>query len=421
MASSGTQNLTPQSLITEDHVTKALNSDKGSDAVLESWKVVDFTKPGDNYASIVTSVEVKYQMNEQECEVTYVIKLNSLRNLGGLSALTPMNFAKEGGFYGEVVPALNEILVSAGQHPLRFPKCFLASLEDGKEQLYFEDLRAMDFKMYDRRKGLSKDHTTLVMAELARLHSASYLLMTKLSEGETVGSKYEFLCKDFFEMAPNAKEMFLPMFEHQVNTGVMMLEKVGGYETVIRWLNSLKPEAETLFTTYMKSVKFNSICHGDCWNNNILFRYDDEGHPIDVMLLDLQMCREASIASDLNYFLYSSVSGDVRVPNIDQIMSVYHKSYKQVLEAAGLPMYFDEKELMEEFRAKNKIGALSSIGFVPIILLEPEEAPELADSDWETLVQEWRAIALDKLKTNPLCQPRFLSVFDELMETGLIS
>ncbi|XP_068230082.1 uncharacterized protein [Palaemon carinicauda] len=421
MTSSGTPNVTSQSLITEDHVRKALNSDKGSDAILDSWKVVDFTKPGDNYACIVTSVEVKYQKDKQDCEVTYVVKLNSLRKFEGLEDFTPIIFDKEGRFYKEVLPALNEELLSVGQHPLRLPKCFLVSLENGKEQLYFEDLRAMDFKMNDRRKGLSKDHTVLIMNELARLHSASYLLMSKFDKGETVGTKYEFLTKEMFDMNPASKELFQPMFEQQIDTGVMMLEKIGGYETSIRWLKTLKPEIDMLFTTYMKSEKFNSICHGDCWNNNFLFRYDDEGHPIDVMLLDLQMCREASIASDLNYFLYSSVSGDVRVPNIDHIMSVYHKSYKQVLEAAGLPMFFDEKELMEEFRAKNKLGVFFSMGFIPILLMEPEEVPDMNETDMETILREWRAMAMEKLNTNPLCKPRFLSVFDELMETGLIS
>ncbi|XP_068230086.1 uncharacterized protein [Palaemon carinicauda] len=421
MASTEKQPITPQSLITEEHVKEVLKCDKGSDAVLESWKVVDFTKPGDNYACVVTSVEVKYLKDNQESQVTYVVKLNGLRNLEGFPDLTIVMFDKEGKFYQEILPALNEALISAGQEPLRLPKCFHVFLEDKKEQIYFEDLRARDFKMFDRRKGMDKDHVDLVMKEIARMHSASYLLMSKFEEGETATTKYKFLEKDWLTFLPDGKDLFLPMFQAEVDTGVMMLEKVGGYETAIDWMKSFRSEVKDVLGGQMCSKKFNSICHGDCWNNNILFRYNEEGRPIEVMLVDLQLCREASLATDLNYFLFTSLTGDVRKPHFDYFMSLYHSSYKEVLEGGNLPMYFTQEELVQEFRDKNKYGLLFAFMILPALLMEPSEVPEMTDKDMNTLAEEFRAIALDKLNTNPLCKPRFLSIFDELMETGLIS
>ncbi|XP_068230088.1 uncharacterized protein [Palaemon carinicauda] len=422
MASSQANSISPQSLITEDHVKKVLETDKGSDAHLKSWKVVDFTTPGDNYGSVVTCVEVLFSKdNEDDCEVTYVVKLNPLKKIEGFPDLIPYYFSKEGKFYEEIVPALNERLISSGQKPLGFPKCFLVSLEDGKEQIYLEDLRARDFKMFDRRKGLDEDHVALVLAEVARLHAASYLLKKRVLNGAPAAEKYEFLSRDLLNFCPNGKEVFVPLFHSNIDTGIMMLEKVGGYETAINWLKSFKPEVETVLSTLMQSETFNTICHGDCWNNNILFRYDSEGRPIEVMLIDLQACREASLACDLNYFLYTSVTGDVRRPNIDHFLSIYHSTYKAVLESDGIPMYFNEEELLEEFRGKNKVGLIFALSVIPALLMEPSEIPGMEDKDIETLMQEMRMIALDKLKTNPLCKPRYLSLFDEFMETGLIS
>ncbi|XP_064121415.1 uncharacterized protein LOC135225818 isoform X6 [Macrobrachium nipponense] len=412
----------PKSIITEDHVKKALIADKGIQAVLKCWKVADFTKRGDNYACEVTSVEVKYSLNDkEECEVTYVVKLNPHRNFGDFQEVAPFFFEKEGKFYEELVPALNEALMSAGQKPLPFAKCFLVSLEEGKEQLYFEDLRARGFKMFDRRKGMDKYHVALVISELARLHGASYLLTKKVLKGESAGGRYEFITKDLLDFTPNTKELFLSWIERGVDTGVMMLDRIGGYESASAWLKSMKSEVENVLSSGIQSTRFNSICHGDCWNNNLLFRYNAEGRPMEVMLLDLQLCREASVASDLNYLLCTSVNGDVRKPNLRHFLSLYHSTYKEVLEGGDMPMHFTIEELVEEYRDKNKFGLLFALVIIPMMLTEPEEVPEMSDTDIETLMNDFRAIALDKLKTNPLFKPRFLSIFDEFMETGLIA
>ncbi|XP_068230087.1 uncharacterized protein [Palaemon carinicauda] len=421
MASTEKQPITSHSLITDEHVKEALKCDKGSDAVLESWKVVDFTKPGDNYVCVVTSVEVKYLKDNQECQVTYVVKLNGFRNLEGFPDVTKVLFEKEGKFYQEILPALNEALISAGQEPLRLPKCFHVFLEDKKEQMYFEDLRARDFIMLDRRYGMDKDHVDLVIKEMARIHSASYVLMSKFEEGETAKTKYKILERDWLSFVPGNTDSHMPMFLKALGTAIMMLEKVGGYETAIEWMNSLKSEVKDVFGVQMRSKKFNSICHGDCWNNNILFRYNEEGHPIEVMLVDLQMCREASLATELNYFLFTSLTGDTRKPHFDYFMSVYHSSYKEVLEGGNLPMYFTQEELVQEFRDKNKYGFLSAIEVIPSLLIEPEDVPEMSGTDLDTFMEEVRRTTLETLDTNPLFKPRFLAVFNELMEAGLIS
>ncbi|XP_068230085.1 uncharacterized protein [Palaemon carinicauda] len=412
----------PQDLITEEHIKEVLKADKGSDALLRSWKVVDFTKPGDNYVCVVTSVEVTYSLcNKEKCRINYVVKLSAHKVIEGFPDLTSIFFTKESKFYQEIVPALNGELVLAGQEILHIPKCLYISLENGKEQIYFEDLRARDFKMFDRRKGMDKDHIDLVMAELARLHSASYLLMNKYHEGKTAATEYEFLAKDWLTFTPTAKKVFLPMFQSNIDNGVKMLEKMGGYETAIGWMKSLKDEVEDVVTVQMQSKRFNSICHGDFWNNNTLFRYNDEGQPTDVMLLDLQLCREASLATDLNYFFYTSVTGDIRRPNIDHFLSTYHSSYKKVVEGGNLPMHFNKEELLQEFRDKNKVGLMFAMMVLPAVLMEPEEVSDFADRDVAELMRDFRERMLDKPDSNSLFKPRFLSMFDEFMETGLIS
>ncbi|XP_066937084.1 uncharacterized protein [Macrobrachium rosenbergii] len=420
MESTKEQAVIPQSLITEGYVREALKADKGSEALLKSWKVVDFTKRGDNYACAVTSVEVKYTESGVEHEVSYIVKLNSCRAGQGVPDFSPVIFSKEGRFYQEVVPVLNEMLISAGQEALRVPKCFFVSLESGKEQLYLEDLRARDFKMFDRRKGMDYDHASLVLSELARLHSASYLLLKKLKEGESLSTKFDFISDEYL-FSSDLATVYETFMKTNVDTGIKMLETIGGYESSIEWLRNFKEEVPEICSVGTQSKKYTSICHGDCWNNNVLFRYNDEGRPVELMLVDLQIGREASFAYDLNYFLYTSLTGDVRGPNIENFLTIYFSSYKEVLKGADMPMYFDKEELVKEFRSKNKLGLLFSMGIIPALLAEPEEAPEFIDQDIEKFMLEMKRVAFSLLKTNPLCKPRFLSIFDEFLESGLIS
>ncbi|XP_066990861.1 uncharacterized protein [Macrobrachium rosenbergii] len=412
----------PRSLITEDNVRKVLKVDKGSEALLKSWKVVDFTKSGDNFACLVTSVEVTYSTRDEgNCEASYVVKLNPNRKSGNFREAEPFLFEKEGKFYEELVPALNGALASARQEPLRFPKCFLVSLEEEKEHLYFEDLRVRGFRMFDKKKGLDKSHVTLVISELARLHGASYLLKQKFLEGRAVTSKYEFLSKDFLTCSPNCTEIFVSWVQRAIDTGVTFLETVSGYETATAWVKSIRSKVGFFLSEYLQSKKFNSVCHGDCWNNNMLFRYNSEGLPVEVAFVDLQFSREASIASDLNYFLQTSVTGDVRRPNIDNFMSIYHSAYKEVLEGRNMPMPFTKEEILEEFKDKSVFGLLFAMVIIPLLLIEPEEGLQVSDTCFETRMREIRVLSVAKLKTNLPHKSRFLAVFDELMEIGLIS
>lgn len=275
--------------------------------------------------------------------------------------------------------------------------------------------------MFDRKKGMDKDHATFVLKELARLHAASYLLQTKSPE-EALEFKYDFLLKDWLSFTENSKEIMIPMIKSSLTNSADMLKKIGGYDRTISWVESLKPKLEDILTTGMQSERFGRVCHGDCWNNNILFRYNDEGQPIEVMLLDLQICRKASLATDLNYFFFTSLTGSVRSPNLTNFLSIYRSSYKDVMEAGGFDMHFNEDELLKEFRDKNVLGAIFGMLILPIVLMESDKVPDMSSKNMnvEKITNEFKTTAMEMLHTNPMMKPRFLAIFDDLMEAGII-
>lgn len=156
-------------------------------------------------------------------------------------------------------------------------------------------------------------------------------------------------------------------------------------------------------------------------------RYDEDGVPVEVMLIDLQVCRRESFAVDLNYFLYTSLTGDVRKPNLDALLETYRGHFNGVVEAggAGGEGRLSEVEVVQEFRRLNILGAIFNMMIIGALLMEPEDVPEFVASgdgadDLERVLADFRAKSLEMVDTNPLMRPRFLSVFDELTEAGLI-
>lgn len=65
--------------------------------------------------------------------------------------------------------------------------------------------------------------------------------------------------------------------------------------------------------------------HGDIWLNNMMYKFDADGNPLDVSMIDFQVNFWASPANDIMYFLLSSVADDIKVDLFDELVEFYHK------------------------------------------------------------------------------------------------
>lgn len=151
-----------------------------------------------------------------------------------------------------------------------------------------------------------------------------------------------------------------------------------------------------------------------------VLRYNDDGEPAEVMFVDIQCNRLCSPATDLNYLLYTSLNRDVRRLHLDTFLDAYYDTFTSVMEAAGMDMIFTRSEIMQEFRDKNIIGVLFAMTYLPFMLTESEDSPELDIADMDAFLNEVREKGLKSIVTNPLVKPRFLEIFNEMMEIGLI-
>jgi len=415
-------NLKAVAIINDEAVQAALTADQGKDAKLDSWKNVPFTKKGDNYASFVTGIHVNYTKGTQKGETTYVVKINPCRPLMSdeFPDFTPMVFEKEGKFYLDLLPELNLIMKQSGQKQLPFPKCYYAQYAKDKQLIIFEDLRVKGFKMTSRQLGMDLQHAILVMQGLGRLHASSIIIQQTKSIDD-LKQQYPWLFDELW-----AGKLLEVMVTPMIETSKQMLSKVGGHEKAINWLeNKVVPNIVDIFAQNLSiDSKFSVICHGDCWNNNILFRYNESGLPVEVMLLDIQINKVASLATDLNHFMFASLTGSVRKPNVERLLTDYYASFSSVIEGCNQVVPFTKDEIVKEYKSKNAHGLIFGNIIVPAIVMEGEDMPDMENitpENFEQFNQDWQKLVLENLDTNPLCKPRFVSMFDEMLEEGLFS
>ncbi|XP_069175571.1 uncharacterized protein [Procambarus clarkii] len=375
----------PQYNIREDHVKEALKADKGSEAVLNFWQIKDLAEKGDNFSSSVTSVKVRFSLMGETSKVSYVVKICPPRSKMAQVAEFPLKMMKkENEFFQEILPKLNSELTSLGHHNLRMPKWFYTSLEENREMIFLEDLRDLGFEVFkDCKVGLDEAHTKLVLQELARLHAASLLLKAKMQilheepdSEKGLALAFKYINEDWTTLKEDEEAEQNSKCSVSLVEAEAFLAKDGGCEVARRWLDMHKNKPLDLVKSFLvRQTKFDVICHGDCWVNNLQFRYNKDGEPVEVMLLDLQLNRLASPATDINYLLYTSLHGDNRKTNWRNYLSSYYNTFRGVMESGGLGMLFTLEELHQEYRSKMEYGMLYGSMTVALLMRESPSSP----------------------------------------------
>uniref|UniRef100_A0A182TY10 CHK domain-containing protein n=1 Tax=Anopheles melas TaxID=34690 RepID=A0A182TY10_9DIPT len=151
------------------------------------------------------------------------------------------------------------------------PHCYLAR----DDLIVLEDLRVRSFTMPDRQAGLGPQQLEAVLAELARFHAVSLAYQRRhpaefrqltgaLQEGIFSQANEEWYRRYYDVLTRNAIQMVRQTVPEK-RDHLAKLEAFLG--------NCFGHLVELVNRTSELSV----ICHGDCWTNNILFRYDDAG------------------------------------------------------------------------------------------------------------------------------------------------
>ena len=125
---------------------------------------------------------------------------------------------------------------------------------------------------------------------------------------------------------------------------------------------------------------------------------------------------------DLNYMMYTSMNGDTRQENIADLLDAYYDNYARILASDNKHMNFTLPMLKKEFSVRNLYGLLTASAVIPIVLIESEDVPDIAElieEEKNDAMAEHKEKTMNLVQKNPLLTSRFLSMFDEMRQTGL--
>lgn len=176
------------------------------------------------------------------------------------------SYHREYVFYEVVVPKILEIQrkfdVIEGLK-IKFLNCVLASIEHDKETIVLYTVN--DFRILDRFHKMDFAHASLVVKNLAKLHALSFALQKhNPDEFETIQN----LCAKDIQYADvgSIPTCLISYFKSSVNV-------ISNPEIKAKLIDVTPNILQLLSKCSAPVPNYSTICHGDCWNNNILFKY----------------------------------------------------------------------------------------------------------------------------------------------------
>ncbi|XP_054726573.1 uncharacterized protein LOC129236297 [Anastrepha obliqua] len=285
-------------------------------------------------------------------------------------------FPKEEKVYHSILPKFEELYRQVGKDVKFAPSAYQFDRDIGVDYVLLDDLRPRGYKNANRIKGLDLEHTKYVLLKMAEFHAASACYVehfgtfpAEFTVGIYTKSNKELL-KEF-----NASGAFLAQLKKWSN-GQAYYEKLADIDTYL--------VDRLLQDQVYNPSEFNVLNHGDCWVNNILFKYNAFGEIKDTRFIDFQVGKYGSPANDLYYFILSSTAADIRISQFDYLVRYY---FDNLVENLKLLQYHRPLPKLRNLHAallRNGLAAYLVVSKVlPVVLLEKSgnEGKENASQD----------------------------------------
>lgn len=232
---------------------------------------------GDNFLGVMTSVTISGARNNNgslaDDKLHLLCKLAPENPTRRKEFQSVVVFEREALMYNKILPLLTEFQREKGLSVTEgfnaYPKCYVAIADEANDQfvVIMEDLRPKGFTMWPKQQPSTVKQMFCVMEQLGKLHGVSFALKDQQPEVYNRLKDVKDLIRNFFKNEGMLHIMNVSMDraiasltnpEHQK---IMEEMKANGVQIHFDCLDDGVCEP------------FGAITHGDCWNNNILYRY----------------------------------------------------------------------------------------------------------------------------------------------------
>ncbi|KAF7271826.1 hypothetical protein GWI33_015306 [Rhynchophorus ferrugineus] len=353
-------------------------------------KVYGADEKAEHYGSDIAFVDITAEnFDGDKREYSLVIKYGQM--MKALRDKLPIRdgFEREIDIYTKVVPAFHRFQQEKNLPVFNsIPKCFLSKFTATEEVIILENLKRAGFSIHKRQIPMDLNHMKFVLRAYAEWHALSFAFKhQKKDEFDSITHTWinnpmkDFVCsgpgklinvgqKNVYNILRNLNEIDL-LNEYRSKTGDKDFVAI-----LVDLLNNDEPQSV--------------ILHGDCWNSNFLFKYEDDDTEHEnctkVALLDFQMSSINSPVFDLSQFIYSCTSEE-GLSQFDLMLDFYYDHFANYLLELGTdPSVFTRSDLTAHWKKYAIYGALLCPMILMFVLVDKNNTPEFDKDNYQDVL-----------------------------------
>ncbi|KAM7355803.1 uncharacterized protein ACRADG_001753 [Cochliomyia hominivorax] len=260
------------------------------------------------------------------------------------------------------------------------PQIFYANLDLEDEFIIFEDLTLSDYQQNSRTNMPSYDLVCATFRSIAKMHAMSFVLQYR--KPDVFQNLINEMSDNLFteDMEPLTVEFGKKYIRR---TRVMLEQEMKSSSR--KQIEALKRLEENFKEICLRCVDgkatapYAVICHGDFWNNNILYKYDAHHQATSAKLIDFQLSRYASPILDLVHYLYACTERDLRNKHFMEFMDIYHQTLTDHIHYYGhnIEDIYPKSIFLQHLKDFGIYGFCMAAFSIPFFISKSSELPDL--------------------------------------------
>lgn len=251
--------------INQDYVREIIEN-VAKDNDITNWHITEqkFESLSQNYFGVLIPIVLTGEVNGKELSLYLVVKFAPTDERFRVSGALTLFFATEIFVYSKLLRKYKE-LQNVFPASLRYVtrKCYFFREEYCKEVIVMKNLCVEGYKPFTEAMFLDLEHLKLSLKSLAKFHALSFILE------KNDPNFYKEVTEKCVPLNEKTNKRFIEILKDRLNKAIQKFEDTL-YDALFLHLNEKCVEfvEATAF-----GVKRTSICHGDMWKENIMFKY----------------------------------------------------------------------------------------------------------------------------------------------------
>ncbi|XP_075991181.1 uncharacterized protein LOC142986551 [Anticarsia gemmatalis] len=345
--------------LTEDVIDKVFKLKTASEDNVKSVEVTRAAAAGEGMISGVYRIKVTGSHHTANFVAKGLVQDTLLRK----SLKCCLNFfEREILFFSEILPVFKQIQNDLGAKERlqdSLPVCYAYHVDGCNDYIVMEDLSDRKFQSISETPELNERDTILKV--LAHFHAVSMALRLKKPE---LFNKITGLIPELYYNEDN-RDWYAKYLQSAINIDKNVIAEKEDNNSIYfkRFEEALKDDVYGQLIELVETPGDHPIVnHGDAWCPNFLF---SGGKAI---VIDFQILRCASLATDLSYFIVMSSNLCRTKEDFYEAVNIYYKGIEYYLTDMGLDpdVVFSFETLKNELKRFGKFGLLAALTSIPL-------------------------------------------------------